>query len=890
LFSRSRLGTRIVETGKELLVPKSSRSSLDTSSSPSAAKSTTNSPSLLRRLSGRRRESSDASSAARESAEWAQPDKDVGDKPLQPSTTPLAGRDMIFQDSQTPNRSFAWQADADFTAGDLQFSNSPPVAVGRSNTKIDEIRALEAEINGRFPETSDDQPEDARLDNIRSLETRVALNLIDGALGSEKAHTAIHEARPDDEFDVSSPRPVSQASMRMDELRFLEMESLSRRALATARLGELRKTDGQTSRSPSPDVVRKSSRDLLRAFSPLRDRLRRPGGETPAITAQAENDQAGQGAPAPSTLTHGHSPSNTANAGPNGRVGEGEQRQRRLSLTKEDSSDILRRLAAAKSSSPTSQAQVAEDTQASAAREREPTERSRQRRSIGGAKSGIRPTVGFTGLSRSSSVESRLAKRTSFAQSDSDPTERIEGEMKLFAPQENQSEKGSLRALSPEPEEEAPEETPKPTKIDPLTQPSPRVTGAFVETPATVKVEKSEIPVAIQATEVGSEPDITVVRRLSTDSSEDFKPLPAQSGKVGVAQRQQKRTRSSTGDRAHGRPSSLSARRRARSLSRSRAPLINTARPPTVRDDLLEIHHANQIDDSTLDDIADLLNPQPQPRAALGSRGVKFETGANEKLDRDEELKAYQRLSRSLETGLAGIRSAKRGIEVLENKVAHADIKEHSQRSAPGDGAKGESPPCPACHDSQPPADAAVTYIRLPLPRLWYRRPKFRFTLLGLALFLLSLWYLAESFMCFWYCKPEYCYPGMPCDWSSDDPVWGYAIPVKLDQWITGGQGRELAHRLRPEVADWLADMRDAATGTDITTVDTSRYSWGQKRQHRRRLAKKGLAKPFVESPENRAMFNGWKSVREAKERAQSAQEMGYEVEEDESIASDERL
>jgi hypothetical protein len=462
--------------------------------------------------------------------------------------------------------------------------------------------------------------------------------------------------------------------------------------------------------------------------------------------------------------------------------------------------------------------------------------------------------------------------------------------MKLFAPQENQSERGSLRAPSPEPEEEAPEETPKPTKTDPLTQPTPRITGAFVETPATVKVEKAGSPVAIQTTAERLEPEITTIRRGSTDSREDDKALPAQSGNDGVASRQQKRTRSSTGERALGRPSSLSARRRARSLSRSRAPLINTARPPTVRDDLLEIQRANQIDDSTLDDIADLLNSQPQPSAASGSRGVKTETGNNEKLDREAELEAYHRLSQSLETGLAGIRSAKRGIEDLENKVAHADIREHSQRKASGESARGESPSCPACHIPQPPADSAVAYIRLPLPRLWYRRPKFRFTLLGLALFLVSLWYIAESCMCFWYCKPEYCYPGMPCDWSSDDPVWGYAIPVKLDQWITGGQGRELTHRFRPEVADWLADMRDAATGTDITTVDTSRYSWEQKRQHRRRLAKKGLAKPFVERPEDRAVLSGWKSVREANERAQSAQEMGYEVEEDESIADDERI
>jgi hypothetical protein len=319
--------------------------------------------------------------------------------------------------------------------------------------------------------------------------------------------------------------------------------------------------------------------------------------------------------------------------------------------------------------------------------------------------------------------------------------------------------------------------------------------------------------------------------------------------------------------------------------------LVNSAKPPTVRDDLLEIQRANQIDDSTLEDIADFLSHQEHLGPALpNARGVKPEVAGNGKLDRQRELEAYDRMSRSLETGLLGIRSAKQGIERLEDKVAQADLKEHLQHTAHGNHAKGESPSCPVCQGSKPPADAAVTYVHLPLPRLWYRRPTFRFTLLGLGLFLLSLWYIAESWMCFRYCKPEYCYPGTPCDWSADDPVWGYAIPVKLDQWVTGGQGMHLTRRLRPEVTDWLADLRDAATGTDITTVDTSRYSWEQRRQHRRRLAKKGLSKPFVERPEDKAVFSGWKSVREANERAQSAQEMGYDVGEDESIGGDQRL
>jgi hypothetical protein len=303
----------------------------------------------------------------------------------------------------------------------------------------------------------------------------------------------------------------------------------------------------------------------------------------------------------------------------------------------------------------------------------------------------------------------------------------------------------------------------------------------------------------------------------------------------------------------------------------------------------LEIQRANQVDDSTLDDIADLLRHQNSPSASSDSLGPKSGSTRTDKLE--GELEAYGRMSRSLETGLLGIRTAKQGIERLEGKVAHADLKEHAPHNGHHDKTLTAPSSCPACRGSESRRGEAVAYIHLPLPRLWSRDPEFRFTFLGLGLFLVSLWYIVEALMCFRYCKPDYCYPGTSCDWSSDDPVWGYALPVKLDQWVTGGQCRDLTRRLGPELADWLADMWDAARGIDISAVDTSRYGWEQKRRHRRRMNKKKPTTPLVERPEDKRTFSAHKSAREAKERAQMADEMGYyELDEDESIASDERL
>jgi len=73
---------------------------------------------------------------------------------------------------------------------------------------------------------------------------------------------------------------------------------------------------------------------------------------------------------------------------------------------------------------------------------------------------------------------SRILSRKSSP--DIDPEQRIAAEAKLFELQDNKSEKNS-RSLSPA---EVLEETPKARKTDPLLLPTPKVTGAYIETPA----------------------------------------------------------------------------------------------------------------------------------------------------------------------------------------------------------------------------------------------------------------------------------------------------------------------------------------------------------------------------------------------------------------------
>ncbi|KXH56579.1 hypothetical protein CSAL01_03413 [Colletotrichum salicis] len=512
---------------------------------------------------------------------------------------------------------------------------------------------------------------------------------------------------------------------------------------------------------------------------------------------------------------------------------------------------------------------------------------------------------------RQKSTDSAKDNRKSVALSDGDPTDRIEQEMNLFAPADNQSERGS-RAPSAEPTTEDEDkdlfagETPRPKKVDPLSLPTPRVTGAYVETPATLKVERIEENTLPPLTRPDPSSNATFDRphsrrgsRTSSRAGTFFK-----ASGSGSETSDQKETA--------GTSTTSSLRRRNRSTSRPRKPLTNSVKPPTVKDDIMELQRIHQIEDSTLDDFEELFNmqklqddPSIDIESMLDDIAVKKEEVAAKpnitKSQRNHELEQYDRMSKTLKDGLFNIRTAKQGIERLEGQVSHAEgkhddattLEKVSEKQPLAKGSHHRHNPdhardCPDCVGQTPIKE--VSYLHLPVPSLYHRNP-FRLTFLGLVFLMVSLWYAAESAMCEAYCRPTTC-SSTPCVWSPTDPTWGVAIPVKLDEWATGGLGRQLTNQYSEEASDLWADALDFVTGTDITTIEINTLDFYDKRQLRRRLRKKGLAKrPVVESASDKAKWDAWHATRVASERAQNAREMGYDIGDvDESLGDDEIL
>ncbi|KAI1306828.1 hypothetical protein F5Y03DRAFT_353128 [Xylaria venustula] len=742
----------------------------------------------------------------------------------------------------SPEKSMNWNLDADFTAGDLQISESPRITIGKQNSQPNHPTDLPVSLR-----------HNDRLNQIHQREV-------------EAARTTFPEEPV-----------VKQMNNKLEEVRAREMEAFSRRALAASRLDEIRIRNSE-SRSESPEARKTSDMKSLDDDPAILD-----SEQQVALKPSLKSEPRGEPIRDAPVVVFQQSSSSILNASDEDNGERGNDRDRPLS--RNDSHDLLRRLARAASSSPKEDDKESEkekdipaikeaDTkQLSEVRNltRSPLAQESRIRNLEIKNPRDRLTVGFADLTRIPSGDSIEEKRTSMSTSEADPTDRIAAELNLFAPLDNYSERGSIRAPSPVPSEPADEKTPRPQKVDPLTQPTPRVVGAYVDTPATVRAKEEDGQVST------GEKSSTAPETTSTSLSRSSRVSPTKRPNNDAISRVRPLKRSGT--RSSSAPT---ASRRPRSSSRRRRPLINTARPPTVKDDIIAILRANNIDDSTLENLDSILaDPEIDDRELkqMVSDSVlkvedDLEVKFSEMSDRQRELEAYDRMSKSLQTGLLGIRSAKKGIERLEDKVTHHTDDKPDRKDAYG---KQTSSRLPLLQDE-------TTSIHIPIPRLYRQEPRFKLTTLGIVTICAIVWYALECTFCSLYAGPEYiCTPTIPCDWSSNEPYFPYTMPFMLDEWATGGKGRALVLKVGEEVGDILADVSDWVTNTDFTQFDERYMDVWQRKRHRRRLRKHALAPKWTEPPGYKSRHAEWQAVKAARELAQ---DLG--LEEDETMSADE--
>lgn len=874
-------------------------------------------------------------------------------------------------------------------------TNSPIKSPSKSpltrprNTKIDEIRQLELDADLNFPDDLSVGGHHADSDNTLSGPVIAAVRGIDDASGETEEVYKNDEGKDQTEVGPQPSRRSGLSAERtnkiLDEIRMREEAPPPRGALAAIRLDEIRQQSAER-RAKSIDAARKLSHEHLRA------EMGRDGKASISVESNKQKEESKEDIAARDRALFGDEIEQIPNTPITIFRTSSAERGRKVLSSEDGGSDnetakntSVSPAASRKSSSSTHSrkesqellkklARVTTSVVAAAERKDDPRKLSisptrlaerfngdNLRSGLGSASidaileksvsvkflrardsDTLRPTVGFAQLRRQPSSESASTKRSSMAQSDGDPTDRIEAEMKLFAAGENHSERGSIRAPSPDDDLDdagncrsgnssgakssdlADEATPKAAKvIKPLMQPTPRVTGAYVETPVTVRAENI-LEVDSNASPIGA----NIAAAASAVA-------PA------VSTATEKVTANGVGSDLKGTSSALhKSRSRSRSRSRGRAPPINSAKPASARDDLLAIQRDQQMDDSTLDDFDELLATHTATAEVVEALSDKS-TSSNGTSDSER----MRRMSQSIATSLHDVRSVKKGIERLEDQVSHpeksaAALAELEKAMAEEKKAENvdetvtvqkpaESPELPLLIKSEPGSNAGpslgdialtsakqtksqhkrqassvtqekasikdekkdatfastpfssaplantptISYVQIPLPRFYRANPDVKLTYLGVFLLLLSIWFAAESTTCAYFCRPTTCQSGQACQWSPDDPSFGAAVPIKLDQWLTGGRGRHLVAWANEELGDWMADTWDAATGIDIRHVDSTYFSFDEKRRHRRRLQKRGLLPTWTPSAEARPKLEAWRRAREAREQERRARE-----------------
>ncbi|KAK6586529.1 hypothetical protein PZA11_001586 [Diplocarpon coronariae] len=419
----------------------------------------------------------------------------------------------------------------------------------------------------------------------------------------------------------------------------------------------------------------------------------------------------------------------------------------------------------------------------------------------------------------------RRSTAASPPKSDVDPEERIAAEAKLFELQDNRSEKNSIEASSRSPslsDDGPPDETPRP-KADPLSRPTPRVTGAFIETPAPpVRRPQKQRPISPSCQVVDPVDDASP---SSENEQQQQQQQREQSNKENSTSRTAAKNNTGTSEVPH--PSVYVPRQRARdtprgpSLHRENAkwsgraarPLpVNTAKVTTAAEDLRRLEIEAGIEDSTLDNFETLLEHGTAYKASItkkpGLESVseipdedKDILSTVEERERRLERLIWARMEQKLRNTSTSIRDAKHGIERLEQQVSSAS-------ALPAD----------------PVSDDGVHHVRVQIdmkfPRLWVRNPvairapgppargrlagfgrsrNWKFTWLGAILATFAAWYVAESFMCGVYCHPV---ASSQNTWQPSDPFFPWAIPTKLDQW-TGEVVSSAARSAKDSLDNW---------------------------------------------------------------------------------------
>ncbi|KAL8785332.1 MAG: hypothetical protein Q9195_008676 [Heterodermia aff. obscurata] len=576
-------------------------------------------------------------------------------------------------------------------------------------------------------------------------------------------------------LQVSDSPPIRTGSSSVGKARDPEIDSVEKRAVTTSRLGALREKSSQDSlggKSPE-NVVRTTPRSQHRSSS--RSSRTQPGEKRARFASEVSFEEGGDPIPDTPVVVYKNSPVTTdRDTGlPMTRRPSFSQRP---SHDRQDSRDILQRLARATSASPAPVQRNAEPRQP----ETDPN----------------------AGPSNSTKLENDVEHSAS-RRRDSSRSQELEEETATTSAEQDEipvPSKSSARLKTPQitggwVDNTILEETPR-NSMPSVNLKTPFVTGAWIDTPLPAGGRGPPMPTPNFEDDKDFILEGNEKRKLAT--SDLIKKLSPKSEKEPL--------------RNSSRPLPKSALESV--LKAAKASLEpNSQGKPTYT-----ITHSDSEDDptlhlgeSTIQSLEDILANDTEMSSPPLPPTSEKEDEENQS-PQTAEIQPYTRQLSRLSSLLPSIREARRTVAQLERAVASKQALTVSKQPDGECTEAGEFHdfiwPCEKCgcsarlisdsSSSKGPPRSLISFnfkddmttLEIPMPRLWRWRSgdwRPRFTWLGLILFVGSSWWLAEGWMCDIYCHPRYAYSysGYGVDINSPEPP--FVLEKMLWRWLSVG-------------------------------------------------------------------------------------------------------
>ncbi|GFN14537.1 hypothetical protein AtubIFM55763_008273 [Aspergillus tubingensis] len=224
--------------------------------------------------------------------------------------------------------------------------------------------------------------------------------------------------------------------------------------------------------------------------------------------------------------------------------------------------------------------------------------------------------------------------------------------------------------------------------------------------------------------------------------------------------------------------------------SKDRAPLIKPDLPKSALETVLKDYkdHKESLDvgDDTIESLQDIIDGQPGALKTEDEDDAAYEKEILKKLELassgDKETVDLDRLNEKLKSLADNIQKVKTGLDGLEVQVSR-DADTLAAIPSPPKGKRSKNHICENCNGE---SDSRV-YALVTLPRLWRRSPvsgRIHLTRLGWCSLILLLWFYSESTMCDFYCHPSISETCQGNCLLPDAPRFPYVIPTMLWRWL----------------------------------------------------------------------------------------------------------